>query len=282
MSWFQRNRIRIFFATLLLFLFLIFISRMKEPRNINWLDRTLIWITAPLQHAVVWVFDGIAGIFGEYVFLVGVYEENQNLKGQVGQLQRELAAMAEMKAENLRLRELVNMREPLREARMLAARVVGVGTSPFSRIIRIDVGSADGVKESDAVVAGSGLVGRVSGTTGGYSQVRLLVDGQSAVAVVDQRSRAQAIVKCQSEDDLCSLQHLVRTADVEVGDRVVTSGVGGAYPPGLLVGKISRVTSPSVGVFRQAELVPAVEFQTLEVVLVVTSPEATEGPGEAY
>jgi rod shape-determining protein MreC len=280
MSWFQRNRVRIFFAALLLFLFLIFIARMKDPRNLNWMDRALIWITSPFQHAVVWVFDGVAGIFGDYVYLVGVHEENQKLKEQVEQLQRELSALEETRVENLRLRKLVNMSESLGDIRMVAARVVGVGTSPFTRIIRIDVGSNDGVKEGDAVIAGAGLAGRVMGTTGGYSRVRLLVDSQSAVAVVDQRSRAQAMVRCKGEDDLCSLSHLVRTADVEVGDLVVTSGAGGAYPRGLLVGRISRVTSPSVGVFRQAELVPAVEFQSLEEVLVVTSLPSKDQPPE--
>ena len=81
-----------------------------------------------------------------------------------------------------------------------------------------------------------------------------MVDSRSAVAVIIQRSRARGIVRGRGEDEVCSVDHLVRTADVQVGDVAVTSGVGGAFPPGLQVGTIVIASSPKVGVFRDAEL----------------------------
>ena len=98
-----------------------------------------------------------------------------------------------------------------------------------------------------------------------------MVDSRSAVAAIIQRSRARGIVRGRGEDEVCSVDHLVRTADVQVGDVVVTSGVGGAFPPGLQVGTIVIARSPKVGVFREAELEPVVEFESLEEVMVVTS-----------
>jgi hypothetical protein len=89
--------------------------------------------------------------------------------------------------------------------------------------------------------------------------------------VISQRSRARGIVRGRGEDEVCSVDHLVRTADVQVGDVMVTSGVGGALPPGLRVGTVVIATAPNVGVFREAELEPVVEFESLEEVLIVTT-----------
>jgi rod shape-determining protein MreC len=271
MSWFRRNRVRLLIAGLLLFSFLLFTAHMKNSRSLNWLDRALLWVSAPAQKAFVWVIDGAAGLWRDYIYLVGLREENRLLKSKAEELERELAGLGEVKAENVRLRNLVRMRERLGDTEVVAARVVSVGTSPVSRTIRVDVGSDDGVSVGDAVVAGAGLVGRVSGTIGGYSEVLLMVDSRSAVAVIIQRSRARGIVRGRGEDEVCSVDHLVRTADVQAGDVVVTSGAGGAFPPGLQVGIIVIATSPNVGVFREAELEPVVEFESLEEVMVVTT-----------
>ncbi len=244
---------------------------MKAGRSLNWLDKSLLWVSAPVQKAIVWVIDGAAGLWTDYVYLVGLCEENQQLQARVEELEREFARFGEVQAENVRLKDLVHMRERLGETGVVAARVVSVGISPVSRTIRIDVGSDDGVFVGDAVVAGAGLVGRVSGTVGRYSEVLLMVDSRSAVAAIIQRSRARGIVRGRGEDEVCSVDHLVRTADVRAGDVVVTSGVGGAFPPGLQVGSIVIATSPNVGVFREAELEPAVEFESLEEVMIVTT-----------
>ncbi len=281
MSWFRRNRIRLLIAGLLLFAFLLFTAHMKDSRSLNWLDKALLWVSAPVQKSFVWAIDGAAALWKDYIYLVGLHEENRGLKARVEELERELASLEEMKAENIRLKDLVHMRERLGKTGVIAARVVSVATSPVSRTIRVDVGLGDGVGVGDAVVAGSGLVGRVSGAVGGYSEVLLVVDSRSAVAVISQRSRARGIVRGRGEDEVCSVDHLMRTADVQVGDVMVTSGVGGAFPPGLQVGTVVIATAPSVGVFREAELEPVVEFESLEEVLIVTTrPEPSSEEGQ--
>lgn len=281
MSWIRRNRAHVLVVGLLLLSLLLFIANMKKPANRNWLDRALLWVTAPVQNAVVWVIDEAVDLWQGYVFLVGLREENQQLEDRIEELELEVARLREIKAENARLRELVDMRERLPGVPTLAARVIGVGTSAVARTIRIAAGADDGVQRGTAVVSGAGLVGRVISVTGDYAEVQLVVDGRSAVDVVIQRSRARGIVRGRGEDELCSVDHLVRTADVEVGDTAVTSGVGGIHPPGLPVGTIKRVTSPEAGVFREADLEPAVDFEALEEVLVVLPreqvPEAAGG-----
>ncbi len=279
MSWFHRNRMRVLVAGLFLSSFLLFQARVTGPHEQTWFDRALVFISAPVQKAVVWLLDGTVGLWTDYVWLVGVERDNERLRYRIEELERRLARQAEYEAENLRLRELVSMAGRLPGQRLVAARVVGLGTSPAAQVIRIDAGSDDGLEVGDAVMSGAGLVGRVSGVVGDYAQVQLVIDGRSAVDVVVQRTRSRGIVRGQGVDELCMLDHLVRTADVKKGDQVVTSGIGGLYPAGLTVGTVISVTSPQVGVFRKAEIEPAVDFEVLEEVLVVLKQDPEEvGP----
>lgn len=269
MPWLSKNRIRFFVAGMLVFALLLLQAGIKNPNDRNWMDRALMTISAPLQNGMVWVVDGAAGLWKDYVWLVDVQDENSNLRRQVADLERQLARQEETQAENERLTSLVEMRHSLAGERVRGARVVGVGTSPAARVIRINLGSDDGVKTGQAVLAGAGLVGRVSSVIGGYAEVLLLVDVRSAVDVIVQRSRIRGIARGQGLDEGCTVDHVVRTADIRVGDRLVTSGLGGLFPKGLLVGTVIRTTAPDVGVFRGADMKPAVDFEGLEEVLVV-------------
>jgi rod shape-determining protein MreC len=278
MSRLHNLRARILVAALFALALLLFIAHLKSPREQNPLDRALVWITAPLQDALVWAVDGVAGLWNSYVGLVGVEEENTSLRKQVDELSREVSRVRELEAENQRLRELTGMRDRMSGTRVVGGRVVAVGPSPVVRTLRIDVGSEDGVRVGQAVLAGAGLVGRISGVVGGYSEVELLVDSRSAVDVLVGEARARGILRGQGEDETCRVVYLRRTSPVAVGDSVVTSGVGSTFPGGLLVGTLTRVTTPTVGVFREAEVAPAVSFQSLEEVLVLVPAAPVKEP----
>jgi rod shape-determining protein MreC len=269
MAWFQKNRLRFLVAVLLGLGLLLFFSNLKSPREQNWLDRTLVWLSAPLQGALIWMIDGTAHLWNGYVALVGTEQDNQRLRDRLDDLQRVEDRARSLELENQRLTELLAMRSRLGGAPTVGARVISLGTSPTARTLRIDVGGDDGVRVGQPVVNAQGLVGRVSGVVGGWAEVVLVVDSRSAVDVLVERSRDRGIVRGQGEDEICSVDYLRRTASVEPGDRMVTSGIGGTYPSGLLVGTITRVSSPSVGIFRAAEITPAVSFRRLEEVLVV-------------
>jgi len=280
MTWFQRNRGRMLVAGLFLLAFGLFQARLKATSERSWFDRTLVAVSAPVQDAVVWLVDGSVETWREYVWLVGVEQDNARLRTRVAELERQLSGQAELRAENERLRGLVGMAQRLHGRKLVAAKVIGLGTSPATQVVRIDVGADDGVAAGDVVLAGTGLVGRVSGATGSYAEVQLLIDPRSAVDVVDRRSRARGMVRGQGAGVPCLVDHLVRTADVIEGDELVTSGIGGLFPSGLPVGRVVSVTSPKVGVFRSAELSPRVDFSVLEELLVVKLSKADEpAPG---
>jgi len=271
MIWIQKYRLRLLFLAIFLFFMGNFFAHMHDPMRMSWFDRTLLAVASPVQSGVIRLFDGITGAWKKYFYLMEIREESQKLKAQIDSLNLALSRTAEVLSENQRMRELVHMKDNLEQRQVLAARVIAVGTSSVARTVRVNVGKGDGVKVGDAVIAGAGLAGRIAGATDHYAEVQLLVDARSAVDVVIQRSRTNGILRGQGEDDYCNIEHLMRTADIEPGDRVVTSGIGGNFPRGILVGTITKVTSPNVGMFRGAEMDPAVKFQSLEEVLVVTS-----------
>lgn len=288
MTWFQRNRIRMLAAGLFLLAFLLFQARIKATRERSWFDRALVSISAPVQNAVVWLVDGSIDLWTGYVWLVGVEEDNERLSQRVADLERQLSGQSELRAENDRLRVLVGMARNLPGSSLTAAKVVALGTSPATQIVRIDVGHDDGVAPGDVVLSGAGLVGRVSDSIGAYAEVQLLIDPRSAVDVVVRRSRARGIVRGQGAGVDCLIDHLVRTADVVEADELVTSGIGGQFPAGLPVGRVTEVTSPKVGVFRSAALRPRVDFSVLEEVLVLRlsaagakAPPAEPSPDQA-
>jgi len=266
MTWFQRNRGRLLVAGLFLLAFLLFQARLKATAERSWFDRVLVTISAPVQNAVVRVVDGSVELWSDYVWLVGVEEENDRLRTRISDLERQLSGQSELRAENDRLRVLVGMAHRLPGRSMIASKVIALGTSPATQVVRVDVGEDEGVTAGDVVLAG---IGRVVGTTGSYADVQLLIDPRSAVDVVDRRSRARGMVRGQGAGAPCLVDHLVRTADVVEGDELVTSGIGGLFPAGLPVGKLTEVTSPKVGVFRSATMSPQVDFSVLEEVLVI-------------
>ena len=280
MTWFARNRSRLLVAGLFLFAFVLFQARLRSPHEQSWFDRSLVTITAPLQMAVVWLVDGSIELWDDYLWLVSVEQDNETQRVRLLELEREKAGWRECEAENSRLRALVKMAERMPEHGLVAARVIGLGTSPASQVIRISAGSDEGIGQGDAVLGGAGLVGRVTGVSAGAAEVQLLTDVRAAVDVILQRSRSHGILRGQGQNERCLLDHLVRVADVVEGDSVVTSGIGGSVPPGLPVGTIASVTAPRVGVFRKAEIAPAVDFDLIEEVLVITRPARQPGQEE--
>jgi rod shape-determining protein MreC len=274
MSWLWKHRVGVFGLGVLIFCLALFRAHVRAPFEQNWFDKTLVWLTAPIQKGIVWTIDGAASFWRDYIYLVDIRAENLHLRNDIDELQRRLTEFSEIQSENLRLRTLIEMRDAIPTYRVLGARVIGVGMAPAARVIRIDRGLADGLRVGDAVIAGSGLVGRVSLVLSGYAEVTLIVDGRSAVDIVTQTHRSRGILSGTGGDDACVIDYLFRSVEVSVGEKVVTSGLGGSFPPGLLVGTISRVAAPEVGMYQKVELRPAVSFASIEEVLVVLSTTA--------
>lgn len=195
--------------------------------------------------------------------------ENQLLRQKLVQWQLREADLEERRFENERLRGLLSLKEKSRYT-YVPAEVIGWNTDQRLNTIVIDVGRSEQIRKYMAVVMEDGVLGRIIevGLTSSY--VQLLTDRNSRISGLVQRSREQGIIRYVN--DALYMQLPLR-ADVRIGDRVVTSGLGETFPSGLPVGGIDRVALDSRNLFKQVSITPAVEFNRLEEVFVIAGEE---------
>ncbi len=210
--------------------------------------------------------------FGERKLLKENYDE---LSLIVNELRKEQLEMNEIKRENERLKDLLNFKEERDDLTFIGARVTGKNPGVWFNTININRGSRHGVKLDMTVVTDKGLVGRVIEVGKSWSKVRTIVDGQSSVSGIVERTRDTGTVRgsntLSSEDGLCRMIHLPLETDIVVGDRVITSGLGGIFPKGIYIGEIVKVLSKDHDSQVTLIIEPGVDFLRLEEVLVITS-----------
>jgi len=267
---FRRYHLFIFIILLLLAALVLMSLRAQQRKGVEFFDALLMEICSPFQKASTFVSKTIRGTFQQYVFLVNLEKENRMLKQKVAELQAETHQIKEMRLANDRLRHLLQFREKSSSS-MIGAEVIGQDPSSWFKSVTIDKGERDGVKRGMAVVSPTGIIGQILKTAPHYATVLLITDYNSAIDSIVQRTRAKAIVEGKGENQ-CQLKYLLRTEEVAVGDAVVTSGLGGNFPKGLMVGEIKKVDKKGHGVFQYAELVPSVDFTQIEEVFVIMDP----------
>jgi rod shape-determining protein MreC len=154
------------------------------------------------------------------------------------------------------------------EIPMLPSEVVGLDVQPWFRSVLVDRGGSHGVRPGNPVITAEGVVGLVTATSRHAAKTMLLLDRQSAIDGIVQRSRARGIVRGVGSDQL-EFEFVVRGGDVEIGDVVITSSLGGVYPKGLRIGEVVEISDPAGGLLQIATLRPAVDFGRLEQVFVM-------------
>lgn len=240
----------------------------RAARDYRLPDRIIIALTSPVQAGLTWTLDAVTEFFQTYVLLLNTREQNGVLLDQNRQLLTQIAQLREAKEENERLKKLLKFQEQF-AIKTTVARVIAKDVTSEFRSVRINRGSEQGVRKNMAVLTHDGVVGRVLRVTAQTADVVTLLDFQSAVDVVVERSRARGIVAGLT-DQLCELKYALRTDDIQVGDLLVSSGLGGIFPKGVPVGTVSRVNKKSFGITQEVEVRPNVEFARLEEVMVVT------------
>ena len=278
------SRFRNILTPVLIFLLALSLisASLHTSEKMTFFEALVVEITAPVQKVVSAVVNGIGNVWKGYFHLVGLQRENEALHQELEELRLELNSYREANLANQRLRALLNFKTSIATP-LLPAEVVAFDPSGWFQTILIDKGRNDGVVRDMAVVSADGLAGRVIGVSGRHAKVLLILDGNSAVDALIQRSRARGVLVGLGRD-LCLLKYVQRNEDVQVGDQVITSGMGGVFPKGLLLGRVREVVRGNSGLFQRVEVDPAVNFSRLEEVMVVvqTPPEepARAGPGQ--
>lgn len=273
MSSFKRFREAAICVALLAVPFFFLNANLKDPENTNALDRSVLTISAPIQVAAASSARWFSGVWEDYVYLVDVKEENDRLRAENARLAEENRRLSAEALENRRLRSLLQLRERI-GGELIGAQVIGRDVSRFFRVtrVRLDRGERDHVRPGMPVITSEGLVGQVRRAWGRYSDVLLTVDRTSAIDVVVQRTGARGMLRGTGEDDryLAHIQYLRREDDIRVGDLVHTSGLGQRFPASILVGRVTRIVRRDFGLYQEAEITPAVNFSSLDEVLVLT------------
>ena len=254
-------------AALVIIALLLLASASGSNRQWNPLDRLLVEITAPLQRVFTWGVNAIEDFWLNYFYLVDVRQENKELKRQIQQLMLENSRYRELLSTYVRLQTLLKFKQTFREP-VIAARVIGRDPSGWFRSVIVDKGEKDGISVDMPVVNALGVVGRIVSVSTHYSKVLLIIDQNSSVDCLIQRSRDRGIVKGLSTE-LCKVAYLVKSSDVILGDQVVTSGLGGVFPKGLPLGQVVRIVDKPEELFKEVDVKPAVNFSKLEEVLII-------------
>lgn len=195
---------------------------------------------------------------------------NDQLESEVSRLQAQIIELQQENSELQVLSALLDFARTHAENEYITAAVIGRDISPFLHYIIINRGSDDGLRRGMPVVSAQGLVGRVAAVTADGARVQLINDPDSAINVRIQPSGAEGLLQGSITGDI-TIEAIPQDAKINNGDLVLTSGLGGNYPPDLLIGQISGVRQRPVELFQTASVEPVVDFSQLEIVLVIVN-----------
>lgn len=271
-----RNRIALSLLIVLSILILTVHFKEREQGFLHDFQKWSISLLSPLQSGVSEIAKSVSSVWQSISELGKLREENRSLKQELASLRQQMVKMNELEIENERLRR--ELKSPIRRNfESITASVISKSVSNWQATIVVNRGDEDGVVKHMPVATADGLIGQVISTSKNASLVQLLTDRKSAVGVRLQSSRATVIIEGQGGKEL-RINYLSREIKVAKGEVVLTSGLGGVYPPGILVGTVSKVGKGTYGLYRDVWVSPAADFSSLEEVMIIVNPPPTPAP----
>lgn len=276
---FKKRSFQVFGAVILVLIVLMFISA-GRPGTPGWVTRAVATVVSPFQKGASWVKNGIGNQIAFFSEMNSLEEKNEELMKENARLSNELSSLSQLREENERLRATLDFAQQNEQFELAGARVIAKDVSNYFQSFVIDKGVKDGVKVNDAVVDYSGLVGYVYEAADHTAKVSTLLDENTAVSVKVVRTGDSTMLKGDftlQKDGRCKLTYVGRDADIISGDVLQTSGLGGRYPAGLMVGRVAEVGKDEAEYMNYAIVEPVVDFAHLYEVMVITnSPELIE------
>jgi rod shape-determining protein MreC len=206
-----------------------------------------------------------------YLFLVGLEDENRRLLHESAVLNDQINLYREGYLEGIRLRKLLSIKDNIKH-RTVVARVIDNDRTTLFKTLLINKGTTDGLRVGLPILADRGVVGRIIESSWHASRVLLMIDDNSNIDALIQRSRAQGILQGSGSVG-CNLKYISRVEDVQTGDVVLSSGLAGVFPKGLLLGIVTGASRREGGLFQKIDVSPAVDFSKLEEVLALVVDE---------
>lgn len=271
---FRNKLIAIIIVTVLVFI--IMVVAITGKGNSPFLSNAAETVLLPVQKLFYNIGDGISS-FSEYFYIKKqLAAENEELKKQVSDLEKQVRQANEYKIENNRLLDMLNMKNARKEFDLCAAKVVAKESLNYFDVFIIDKGTSDGLAKYMPVVNTQGLVGHISEIGVNWAKVVSIIDSSSSMGAYVYRTSELAVVEGDASlqiDGNCKLVYLNKDTGVMAGDSIETSGLGGIYPKGLLIGTVDEVIIDVNNVSQSAVVKPAVNFKKLQEVFVITNAE---------
>lgn len=257
--------------TIVILIIIVILSNINIE-NFSHIGGALGSFVMPVQNGLVYIKNKIQGNSTFFSDITTLKEENEKLKGKNSELEKSLRELEIIKSENETLKEYVNLKDKYTEYSTVPAYIINKDTSNYSDILVINVGANDGIKVDMAVIANEGLVGHVISVTDSTAKVQTLLDTSSAVSSVVGSSRDNIIVRGTLDNKkMLKATYIPTSASLLEGDRIETSGLGGIYPKGIIIGTIKEINNTKNLTNRYAMVEPAVNFNKIETVLVITN-----------
>lgn len=259
--------------TILVLLLAMINATAADRPKLTIVERTIRNIYTPLQSGVSGVSDIIANWSDTFASKKSLNQRISDLTRENSKIKLENQVLKEEQAELYRLRSMMDFKEQnILTYDLTGARIIGRNPNNWYNIMIIDKGLRDGIQQNMPVISPDGLVGRVSSVNENSAQVFLITDREVAVGVLLQETReTNGIVEGMGDNSLLRMRNIPYYSKVKSGDQVVTSGLSEYYPKGIVIGTIKKVSREPNGLLLSATVTPAVDFNKLEEVFVVTS-----------
>lgn len=256
-------------ASLLILATLAMISHqaVKQDSDTGFFRRLVLEAAWPLESLKNRLLKAFGESWDRYLFLIGLEAENRRLRKENHLLENQLVRYREGYLEALRLRKILMLKEQL-DTTPVIAEVIDREQSPVFKSILIDKGTTHGLMVGFPVVNDQGIVGRITECSWHVSRIMLIVDVNSNVSALLQRSRTHGVLQGAGAAG-CRLKYVPKTEDVKVGDAVISSGLGGVFPKGIILGVVAAVDKKEGGFFQRIDVHPSVDFGKLEEVAVL-------------
>lgn len=252
---------------------------LNEAGYLEPIEGAILRLISPLQARLATIVETSGGLFRAARDLRDLRQRNEELEEKYAQLLIENVALKEAAQENATLRYFFRFAQQHPGFQLVGgevkARVIGRDPSNYLRYLTIDAGQAQGVKKGMTVIVPRGLVGHVQSVGSNWAKVLLITDPRSSVSALIQTSRATGQVQGQVSGDLM-MKYISQEEIVSEGEIVLTSGLGGNFPKGLVIGQVIAVQQRDSDLFQQATVRPTVDFDRLEMVLVISAFEPVD------
>jgi len=267
----RKHRAAVVGIVLLIFAALILIAPDRDGDVLSRVRGVLLTISSPIQRLLVSAYQDAVGVWDRYIYLVGVEEENEQLRSSLDKISSKYENLktlyVETEKKNQRLENILDFTHET-SYDLIPARVIGRDAQPFSGSIVVDKGTTSGVSVDMPVISTDGIVGIVISVSTRSSRIILLNDKNCRIDVIVQDDRVRGILEGAADGSL-KLSYVDRQAEVMEGDIIVTSGMGEIFPKGLLVGEVAEVTVPPYGLFQEIVIEPRAKLGALEEVLII-------------